>query len=131
MMKYAINHEEEFETPLAAICIGLNSAVFTATLTLCCIIKMVSQDNIIDTLNSYVAFAAIVMAPNFAYLGLPVGHPMKAVSPDLKITNKKRTIRDRTCINWTYRIIYKILRLCYTSFWYYFLPLIPLILPLI
>ncbi len=84
MAKFAINHPNEFESSGAAIMTGLLYAVIMGLISLACVIKMCNTDKIITTLNSYVAFAAVAMTPNFAYLALPVGHPFKAVSPELK-----------------------------------------------
>ena len=100
-------------------------------LTVACIIKMCTEYTILDVLNSYISYGIIVFLPNFAYAALPVGHVLKAPAPDLIIKKRRRFIKERTCGNWFMRIVFKALRIFYASFWYYFLPLLALILPFV
>lgn len=83
MMKFAINHPEEFSTPGVAAVIGFLYCGITMMISLSCIFKICSVTTVISTLSSYVAYTAISFLPNFVFLSLPMGHPLKTPSPDL------------------------------------------------
>jgi len=129
MMKFAINHPEEFSTPGVAAIIGFLYCGITMMISLSCIFKICSVTTVISTLSSYVAYTAISFLPNFVFLSLPMGHPLKTPSPDLVVRNRRRDIKSRSVFFWFMRILYKSFRVLYCSFWFYFLPLLPLTLP--
>lgn len=129
MMKYAINHPGDFSLPVVACIIGLMYANVSMMIAFACIIKMCTQTTFLDTLSSYVSYTAICFLPNFVQLGLPVGNHLKTASPDLLISNHRRTIEQRSCIMWFFRAIYKCYRCFYGAVWFYFLPFTSLVLP--
>merc|ERR1712166_485658 len=122
-MKYAINHPHEFSNPIVAALFGFFYAVAVILLTIACVIKMCTEYELLDILNSYISYGIIVFIPNFAYAALPVGHILKTPSADLVIKRRRRFIHSRTWDMWVPRFIYKGIRLFYSCFWYYFLPI--------
>ena len=131
MMKYSINHPDEFSNHIVAALFGFFYAVAIMLLTMACIIKMCTEYALLDILNSYISYGIIVFIPNFAYAALPVGHILKAPSENLVIKRRRRFIHSRTCGMWVLRVIYKGIRLFYSCFWYYFLPITACMLPFV
>lgn len=131
MQKYAINHHTEFSVPMMASLLGFSYSLVTMMISLSCIVTMCAQNTFLDTLKSYVSYTAICFLPNFVFLGLPPGHSLKAASPDLSFTIRRRFIKHRPIHLWICRCLYKLQRFTYGSCWYYFLPIVALILPFI
>ena len=131
MMKYALNHPKEFTVPLLCATIGFFYSFITMSLSLACIIKMCTQSTFIDTLSSYVSYTAICFLPNFVYLALPIGAPLRPASPDLIKTNFRRNIEKRECRYYPCLFVYRVTRIIYGSIWFYFLPITALVLPFI
>lgn len=131
MMKYAINHHEDFSNPYIATLLGFSYMIVTMLLTMACIVKMCTEYTILDVLNSYISYGVIVFVPNFGLAAFPVGHPMKASAGDLTIKQRRRFIHSRPCGMWILRFNYKFWRIVYASFWYYFLPIVAMLMPFI
>jgi hypothetical protein len=130
MMKYAINHPDEFTVPYICAGIGWLYSAITIGISMACIIKMCTQSSFIDTLSSYVSYTAISFLPNFVYLALPVGASLKTPGPDLIKTNYKRTIK-RELKEYPCLFLYKTTRIFYGSVWFYFLPIFALVMPFV
>ena len=129
MMKYAINNPEDFSNPYVAIFMGYFYCMVTILLVIACVVKMCTETSILDILNSYISYGIIVFVPNFAYAALPVGHALKAPSGDIMIKKRRRFIKSRTVGMWCCRFNFKFWRLFYCSFWYYYLPIVSVLLP--
>jgi hypothetical protein len=131
MTKYAINHHHEFSVPSMAALLGVTYSLVTMMIALACLITMCGQSNFLDTLKSYVSYTAIAFLPNFVLMGLAPGNAIKTASPDLVTTIHRREIEGRPFALWVIRVIYKTMRLLYGSIWYYFLPMVALVLPFV
>lgn len=116
MWKYAVNHPEEFHTPGVAAIIGFMYAKITMLIAISCIFKICSVTSVISTLSSYVAYTAISFLPNFVFLSLPMGHPLKTGMPDLIVKNRRRNIESRKPMFWCLRGSYKVLRIFLLQF---------------
>ena len=131
MMKYAINHHHEFSVPFLAASTGFFYSLITMGISLACIIKMCTQTSFIDTLSSYVSYTAISFLPNFVYLCLPIGAPLKPASPDLFTTIHKRQIEKRPPAIYIMLFFYRVIRIIYGSVWFYFHPVFALVMPFV
>ena len=131
MMKYANNHPEEFSVPGLAALIGFMYCGVSLLISFSCIIKICNQSTVMDTLKSFVPYAAVAFVPNFVFMALPLGHPIKSGVQDLTIKNRRRNIEKRDALGWMWRCIYKTLRIFYCSFWFYFNTVLPIILPFV
>ena len=59
-----------------------------------CIIKICNNTSVLNTLKSFVPYAAIAFVPNFVYMALPLGHPIKnKVSANLIFTKSRRDVK--------------------------------------
>ena len=67
----------------------------------------------------------------FAWASLPPGHVLKAASGPLEIKNHRRYIESRSNTMWVLRVVYKVLRAFYGAVWFYFLPMVVIVLPLL
>ena len=87
MMKYAVNHRENFNNVIPAFWLGLNSTVISLIVELNVMIILSSMKNILGVVMKYVSLAAIANIPRFYYASL-VQHRMSEVNNiTLKVTN--------------------------------------------
>ena len=87
MMKYAVNHSENFNNVVPAFVMGLNATILSLIVEINVMIILSSMPNILGVVMKYVSLAAIANIPRFYYASL-VEHRMAAVSNiSLKITN--------------------------------------------
>ena len=131
MMKYSISHSDDFSTPFLACLIGLLYASCTFLLAFTVSVKLCTQTDVLVTFSCYVGYTAVCFLPNFVYAGLGVGHSFKKPTPPLLKTKYRRENHPRHIFMWIMRVVYKILRVLYASFWFYFGPTIVIILPFI
>ena len=131
MAKFAINHPEDFSTPIIAALLGISHALTIMALTLAIIIHISAQQTFLDTLTAFVTYTATCNVQVFAYASLPPGNPLKPVSPPLVVKNHRRDIKHRRYSMWILRVIYKFLRIIYGAVWFYFLPMVVIVLPFV
>jgi hypothetical protein len=86
MMKYAVNHSENFNNVVPAFWIGLNSTIISLIVEVNVMIILSSMPNILGVVMKYVSLAAIANIPRFYYSSL-VEHRMSSVNTvNLKVT---------------------------------------------
>ena len=129
-MKYAINHHENFTNPYAAWTFGFLVTVCALCVEFDVMIILTSIPDIINVINKYVSLAAIVNIPRFYYASLKEHKFVKVNTIKLKITNFRH---DNPLKNapWQIkflRVIYKTLRMAFTSVSYYFMPFLSIFL---
>ena len=87
MMKYVINHTENFNNVVPAFIMGLNSTIISLIVEINVMIILSSLPNILGVVMKYVSLAAIANIPRFYYASL-VEHMMCSINTvSLKITN--------------------------------------------
>lgn len=87
MMKYAVNHPENFNNVIPAFMMGLNSTIISLIVEINVMIILSSMPNILGVVMKYVSLAAIANIPRFYYSSL-VEHKMCNIKDvKLKITN--------------------------------------------
>ena len=124
MMKYAVNHYENFNNVVPAFVMGLNSTILSLIVEINVMIILSSMPNILGVVMKYVSLAAIANIPRFYYNSL-VEHRMSSVNQvKLKIT-KFRHNNPLEGAPWYIkfmRFVYKFWRLLFCSCSFYFMP---------
>jgi hypothetical protein len=124
MMKYAVNHPDNFNNVIPAFMIGLNSTVISLIVEINVMIILSSMPNILGVVMKYVSLAAIANIPRFYYSSL-VEHRMSAVKEiSLPISRfRHQNILEGAPISIRImRLIYKFWRCLFCSCSFYFMP---------
>jgi len=124
MMKYVVNHTENFNNVVPAFMMGLNSTIISLIVEMNVMIILSSMPNILGVVMKYVSLAAIANIPRFYFNSL-VEHRMCSVNQvTLKITNfrHKKPLENAPRSVKCMRIIYKTWRLLFCSCSFYFMP---------
>jgi hypothetical protein len=130
MMKYAVNHYENFTTVYPAFLIALMYTTNSFLVEINVMLILSSLGKILDVIMKYVSLAAIANIPRFYYASLSNLKPLKFGGHKLKISNFrkdgkiKEAPRGVKCL----RIIYKIWRCFFCSVSYYFMPFMNIVL---
>lgn len=125
MMKYAVNHHENFNNVVPAFVMGLNSTILSLIVEINVMIILSSMPNILGVVMKYVSLAAIANIPRFYYNSLVEHRMCDAVkSVNLKITKfryQNPLKNAKWHIKWM-RLIAKSWRLLFCSCSFYFMP---------
>ena len=137
MMKYVVNHREEFSAPFNAFLVGFLQ-VFTGLATEICTYLFLATINVeIDVIINYMAVTVVSMVDNIYLESMPAGNRVKNECEPLKIINHKRDLQVRiakegsSCNFRVMRTIFKATRMFYSCFVFYFFPYTSLIIPYI
>ena len=111
----------------------------TGVLTeLACILYLGSKNTEIDVIIGFISLGSIAKVDDFYYSALPAENRVKGEVAPLEITMHKRQMRDsvlskstvgRTIQYWICRFIYKVMRIFYASYIFYFFPYTTLMAP--
>ena len=130
MMKYVVNHYENFTNPYPPFFIGLMGTIISLIVELNVMIILSSMTDVLSVVNKYVSLAAIVNISRFYYNSL-VDHKITSCKDvKLKIT-KFRKDDPRTEAPWVFhilRFIHKSIRLLFCTVSFYFMPFIAICL---
>lgn len=130
MMKYAVNHSENFNNVVPAFIMGLNSTILSLIVEINVMIILSSLPNILGVVMKYVSLAAIANIPRFYYNSL-VEHRMCSIKEvSLKITNF-RHLNPLQGAPWhikLMRLIAKSWMLFFKSCSFYFMPFMAIFL---
>lgn len=85
MMKYAINHPDEFSTPVIAALIGLFQANIQIFLTFAVILNICAQSSFLSVLTAFATYIQTTVVGVHTFNQLPVGAPLKKAAPALQI----------------------------------------------
>jgi hypothetical protein len=124
MMKYAVNHSENFNNVIPAFVIGLHSTIISLIVEINVMIILSSLPNILGVVMKYVSLAAIANIPRFYYSSL-VEHRMSMVNNvNLKVSKFRHQgiLKEAPCHIIIMRFIYKCWRLLFISCSFYFMP---------
>jgi hypothetical protein len=133
MMKYVCNHHKDFSNPIYAFVVALMQCLGGMGAEIFCIIFLCSLTDPIMILIRFVAFASIGKVDDFYASALSPDHKMKKDSEPLEIKNRRCEIEKKsdeipTSIK-VARVVFKTMRIFYTSFVFYFLPYMALFVP--
>lgn len=124
MMKYAVNHRDNFNNVYVAFTVALLLALTSFMVEFTVVLVLTSISSTLEVIMKYVSLAAIANIPRF-YYGSLVDHKLLVVAGH-KITIENRRCRqplkDAPCIIWIFRIIQKSMRLFFCAWSYYFMP---------
>ena len=130
MMKYSVNHYENFNNVVPAFLMGLNSTIISLIVEINVMIILSSMPNILSVVMKYVSLAAIANIPRFYYNSL-VEHKMCGIKEvQLKITNfrHQNILSKAPCHIKVMRVIAKFWRLLFCSCSFYFMPFMAIFL---
>ena len=144
MMKYLVNHPEQFSAPKLAFIVGMAQFVTGFASELACIIFLGSLNNPIGVIIRFIALGSIAKVDNFYFSALPAASSFKQAVPkekqvkfrathyfrDCRPTSAKRTSGQSNQSAFGFlRIVYKMFRIFYASFIYYFMPYLAVVVP--
>ena len=124
MMKYSVNHYNNFKNVHQAFFIGFLLALVSISIELTVVLVLVSLPNALEVIMKYVSLCAIANIPRFYYGSLVEHKLLKAGGLELDITNfRKNGLMASAPIHIrAMRVIQKGFRLYFVSFSYYFMP---------
>lgn len=134
MMKYSNNHSHEFSAPYCAYALGLMQLTGGVFAEISTMIYMLSLDSPIDIMIRFMALSQIADVNGIVYRAIPAENRIFKQIENLKITVHRRDFvigkYERDLPQKVLRVIYKILRILYASFFFYFFPLMIIVMPL-
>ena len=140
LMKYVTNHPFNFMSPKTVFTIGMMQFVGGVAAEFFCVLYLCSLTKSIDVIIRYVALASIAKVDDIYFAALAKTHPLKKVATrkePLVVSIHRRDVNDaikdgRIENERAFRIqrfIFKTVRMVYTSFIYYFLPFLVVVVP--
>lgn len=124
MMKYSVNHYENFNNVVPAFVLALNSTIISLVVEFNVMIILSSMPNVLGVVMKYVSLAAIANIPRFYFNSL-VEHRLCIVKDKkLKITKFRcqDPLKGAPCHILVMRVIYKFWRILFCSMSFYFMP---------
>ena len=100
---------------------------------MCCLFFLSTQDTSVDVIKSFVPLSIIAKIDDFYFSAIPNENRLKAIkSGPYEVKYERHNImwKSRSNSNKFYRVIYKLIRMWYCSFHFYFFATLSLILPL-
>jgi len=121
MMKYSVNHHADFRFPGVSFLIGFMQFTGGFLAFILCIIFTSTQTNTLDTIIKFVALISIAKVDDFYAGALPSTYPLKQKPAPLVIYIHKGDpeTQGRSCWLKIGRFIYKLIRLIYVSWLFY------------
>jgi hypothetical protein len=130
MMKYAVNHYENFNNVIPAFIMGFNATILSIIVEVNVMIILSSMPNILGVVMKYVSLAAIANIPRFYFSSL-VEHKLCLIKDKkLEITNFRRDNPLKNAPRYIkfMRFIAKSWRLIFCSCSFYFMPFMAIFL---
>ena len=130
MMKYAVNHYENFTNPYPPFFLGLMGTIISFIVEINVMIILSSMGDVLSVINKYVSLAAIVNIPRFYYNSL-VDHRITSCNTVKLDVTKFRRDNHLKDAHWTIRVervIYKSIRMLFCAVSFYFMPFIAICL---
>ena len=134
MMKYVINHTEDFQSPFVAYLIGFCQAFTGVACEFSCVCFLGTLQAPMTIMMKYMALAMVSKVDDFYSGALDGDNRIKGSSTPLKIRNHRRDLDKRAeehdygIFFFTGRYFYKLVRTFYTSYHFYFFPYTALII---
>lgn len=134
MLKYVSNHREDFINPKIAFSIGIMQCFGGLAAEFLCIVYLTSITKCMDTVTKFMALASISKVDDWYSAALTSDYPLKKKA-SLPFKNTRSNLAQRedqghkNCMFYVTRTIYKIIRLFYASYIFYFMPFTCVIIP--
>ena len=134
MMKYLLNHSEDFSSPFNAYLIGLLQMIGGIGAEIGCVIYLSSINSPMDVIIRFIAMGSIAKVDDFYASALPDENRIKGKSKPMLVKHHRRDIKNsRKRLGffsyWVGRFIFKTFRIIYASFVFYFMPYLILLVP--
>ena len=134
MMKYLLNHSEDFSSPFNAYLIGLLQMIGGIGAEIGCVIYLSSINSPMDVIIRFIAMGSIAKVDDFYASALPDENRIKGKSKPMLVKHHRRDIQNSGkrlgfFSYWVGRFIFKTCRIIYASFVFYFLPYLILLVP--
>ena len=137
MMKYVVNHTQDFSAPFNAFLVGLLQFCTGLGTELVCVGFLSTLNVAMDVIIRYMALSSIARVDD-VYAGcLPPDNRIKGKCDPLPVKNHRRGLAERlqdNSLGFEFRIArfaYKTIRIFYSSYVFYFFPYTTLIVPYI
>jgi hypothetical protein len=130
-MKYTINHPENFTTPYPAFMLAFLHFFVNISVEINVIIILTSIQDVLETLMKYVALAVASNIPRFYFASLTANKMLDVNNKWIEIKKFRTEHQPLNNAHWSIyilRFIYKLVRLLFCSFSYYFMPFMAIIL---
>ena len=133
MMKYSINHSDDFSGPFNAFLIGFLQMIGGLSAEIACIFYLSSINTPMDVIIRFIAMGSIAKVDDFYASALPDDNRIKGKSKPMTVKLHRRDHQEGkikpTMSYWLGRFIFKFFRILYASFIFYFMPYMILLLP--
>jgi len=133
MMKYSVNHSDDFSGPFNAFLIGFLQMIGGLGAELGCIFYLSSINTPMDVIIRFIAMGSIAKVDDFYASALPDENKIKGKSKPMTVKLHRRDLQlgkhSPSCAYWLGRFIFKSFRIFYASFVFYFMPYLILVLP--
>ena len=134
MMKYVINHTEDFQSPFVAYLIGFCQALTGIACEIGVVSFLSTMQDPMPIMMKYMAIAMVSKVDDFYSGALDDANRIKGPSKPLLIKNHRRDLNKRAeeydygIFFYAGRTFYKFVRTFYTSYHFYFFPYTALII---
>ena len=134
MMKYLVNHPEDFTSPVIAYMVGFAQAMTGTLCEIACVCYLGTIQSPISVMICYMSLGAIASVDDMYAGALDAANRIKGESTPFAVKNHKRDVGGLSVgfangfFSFVGRFIYKILRIAYSSYHYYFFPYTALII---
>ena len=130
MMKYALNHRDNFTNMYPAFFAGFLQFCISLTVEFNVILILTSMNEIMGVIMKYVSLASIANIPRFYYASLVNHKAVPLCDVTLPITNyrKDSPLKGAGPMIHFMRFIYKFFRIFFCSVSFYFMPFIAIII---
>ena len=122
MMKYALLHADEFESPLLAFTLGFYALSSMITAELVNVASSQTKKNVGDAISGFIGFKLLVDLPNI-YMNSHEEFPLKSAVGKLSFKRGRYAERETVIdMNWIVNPLYTLLYTFYKSVFFYFFP---------
>jgi hypothetical protein len=134
MMKYLMNHPEDFSAPVNAYMIGLAQTTTGIAAEIGCVCFLATIQQPMTIMLKYMALASVAKVDDFFAGALDDANRIKGNAKPLIIKHHRRNLNERAkeegygIFYYAGRTFYKFVRMCYVSYHFYFFPYTALII---
>ena len=133
-MKFSNNHQEEFSSPVCAFLCGLMQFTGGIISQTFCMIFLCSINDPINVIVRTMGLGIIADVDGICFRNMPKENRIFLKFDPLKVSVHKRDFNEkckRTLLQKFFRFFFKVLRIYYASFHFYFLPFVVLCIPML
>lgn len=131
MMKYAINHSENFTNVYPSFFLGFLCCIISIMIEANCMIILVTLTDILNVITKYLSIVSIVKFPDIYFQVADSDNRLLAAAKLKLPVTKHRLMDPLASSDWTIklmRIIYKVIRVFFISISFYFNPFLAIIM---